>query len=113
MGGRRKILSPNQLAEVSRLFGVLSETSRLVLLQALYEGPLTVSQLIEACAMKQANVSKHLGVLHHHRLVSRQREGNSVRYQIADPAIFALCDLVCSKIERDARCAADLFRRAS
>jgi DNA-binding transcriptional ArsR family regulator len=102
-------MSSAQLAVVGRLFGVLSEPSRLVLLQALHGGPRTVSQLVEDCRMKQANVSKHLGVLHDHYLVKRQREGINVRYQIADPMIFALCNLVCGKMERDTKCAAALF----
>jgi DNA-binding transcriptional ArsR family regulator len=106
---KTKHMSTGQLALVARLFGVLSEPSRLMLLQALRKGPLTVSELIETCAMKQANVSKHLGVLHDHRLVKRQRDGVSVRYQIADPMIFALCNLVCGKMSRDAKCAAALF----
>ena len=59
--------------------------------------------------MKQANVSKHLGVLHNQHLVKRKREGSSIRYQIADPMIFSLCNLVCGKMERDAKCAAALF----
>jgi DNA-binding transcriptional ArsR family regulator len=102
-------MSAPQLAAISRLFAVLSEPSRLVLLQALHGGPLTVSQLVKACAMKQANVSKHLGVLHDHRLVKRKREGISIRYEIADPMIFSLCNLVCGKMERDTKCAAALF----
>jgi DNA-binding transcriptional ArsR family regulator len=102
-------MSLAQLEVVARLFAVLSESSRLVLLQALHGGPRTVSQLVEACAMKQANVSKHLRVLHDHRLVKRQREGISIRYAIADPLIFSLCNLVCGKMERDAKCTAALF----
>ena len=88
---------------------MLSEPSRLSLLQALQARPLTVSELMAECGMKQANVSKHLGVLHDHRLVKRQRDGVSVRYAIADPMIFSLCNLVCSKMERDARQAVSLF----
>ena len=106
-------MSAAQLAAISRLFAVLSEPSRLVLVQALHEGPQTVSQLVAACGMKQANVSKHLGILHLHHLVRRQREGISVRYEIADPMIFALCNLVCGKIERDTKCAAALFHSES
>ena len=106
---KKRKMSAGQLAAVARLFGVLSEPNRLVLLQALHKGPLTVSDLVEACAMKQANVSKHLGVLHNHHLVNRQREGISIRYEIADPMIFALCNLVCGKMERDAKCVAALF----
>ena len=102
-------LTPAILLEVARLFGVLSEPSRLQLLQALHNGPLSVGELIEACGMKQANVSKHLGVLRDHRLVKRSRTGTSVRYQIADPMIFELCNLVCGKMERDAKCTAAMF----
>jgi DNA-binding transcriptional ArsR family regulator len=102
-------MSAAQVAAISRLFAVLSEPSRLVLLQALHDGPLRVSQLVEACRMKQANVSKHLGVLHDHHLVKREREGISVLYEIADPMIFSLCNLVCGKMERDTKRAAALF----
>ncbi len=102
-------LSAGQLEAVARLFGVLSEPSRLALLQALFNGPLTVSQLMDTCGMKQANVSKHLGVLYDHHLVKRERDGASVFYEIADPMIFSLCNLVCGKMEKDARCAAEMF----
>jgi DNA-binding transcriptional ArsR family regulator len=106
---KKKTFSAQQLAAVARLFSVLSEPSRLALLQALQSGPLSVSELVGACGMKQANVSKHLAVLHDHRLVKRQRDGISVLYEIADPMIFSLCNLVCGKMERDAKKAAALF----
>jgi DNA-binding transcriptional ArsR family regulator len=106
---KQRKMSSAQLEAVARLFGVLSEPSRLVLLQALHGGPLTVSQLVKACRMKQANVSRHLGVLHNYRLVKRRREGISIRYEIADPMIFPLCSLVCGKMERDTKCAAAVF----
>lgn len=106
---KKKLLSPTQLEAVARLFSVLAEPSRLALLQALQAGPLTVSELVDQCAMKQANVSKHLGVLHGHRLLNRERNGVSIQYQIADPMIFSLCDLVCRKMERDAKQATELF----
>ena len=80
-----------------------------MLLQALHNGPMSVSELMEACSMKQANVSKHLAVLHDHHLVKRNRDGISVQYEIADPMVFSLCDLVCGKMERDAKQAAALF----
>ena len=102
-------MSLGQLEVVARLFAVLAEPSRLVLLQTLHKGPLTVNELAEACGMKQANVSKHLGVLRDHHLVKRERDGSSIRYQIADPMIFSLCNLVCGKMERDVKCAAALF----
>lgn len=106
---KKNLLSSAQLQSVARLFSILSQPSRLAVLQALHDGPLSVNELVEACDMKQANVSKHLGILHDHRLVSRKREGVSIRYEIADPMIFTLCNLVCGKIKEDAKHAAALL----
>jgi DNA-binding transcriptional ArsR family regulator len=106
---KHRVMSGAQLTAAAFLFAVLSEPSRLQLLQALHDGPLTVGELMKACGMKQANVSKHLGLLHTHHLVKRERRGTSVRYEIADPMIFSLCHLVCGKMERDAEQIAALF----
>jgi len=106
---KNKPLSSHQLAAVARLFAVLSEASRLALLQALHAGPLTVNELVAASGMKQANVSKQLAILHDHHLVKREREGTFIRYEIADPMVFSLCNLVCSKMAKDAKCAVAVF----
>jgi DNA-binding transcriptional ArsR family regulator len=106
---KSKPLSSGQLAAVSRLFAVLSEPSRLALLQLLHDGPMSVTELVEASGMKQANVSKHLAVLHTHHLVKRERDGIIIRYEIADPMIFSLCELVCAKMQRDLKKAAAVF----
>jgi DNA-binding transcriptional ArsR family regulator len=47
----------------------------------------------------QANVSKHLRLLHDSGLVGRRREGTTVYYHLADPSVFQLCDLVCGRLE--------------
>ena len=108
-GRRNKKLSADQLEAVARLFAALSEPSRLALLQALQAGPLTVNELVETCDMKQANVSKQLALLHGHHLVKRERDGTSIRYEIADPMVFSLCQLVCGKMRKDAQCAVAVF----
>ncbi len=102
-------MNPAQIQRASELFSILSEASRLLLLQALMSGPKTVTELIEESGMKQGNVSKQLGILHSARLVSRQRDGNFVYYSISEPMIFNLCNLVCEAIrEQVKRDAADL-----
>jgi DNA-binding transcriptional ArsR family regulator len=106
----KKILSPLQLAEIANLFAILSEPSRLQILQTLRSGARSVTELVAACELKQANVSKQLATLHRARLVDREREGNVVRYFIADPTIFALCELVCGKLKRDATSMASAFK---
>jgi DNA-binding transcriptional ArsR family regulator len=111
MSAVKQKMSAPQLAAVARLFSALSEFSRLVLVQALRDGPLTVSKLVEASGMKQANVSKQLGMLYQHRLVKPQRDGICVRYEVLDPMVFALCNLACGKVGRDVKCAAGVFDR--
>jgi ArsR family transcriptional regulator len=102
-GKKNSSMSDAQVEEAARLFGILSESSRLKLLRALMEKPLTVSELIEATGLKQGNVSKHLGVLLNARFVAREREGNFARYALADKRLYELCDLMCMRIEDDAR----------
>jgi DNA-binding transcriptional ArsR family regulator len=94
--------SASQMQAVAELFAVLSEPSRLSILQTLESGPKSVTQLIEETGMKQANVSKQLGILHKAGLLSRSREGNQVLYKIRMPLVFKLCDLVCGELHREA-----------
>lgn len=87
---------PEPLVElVARRFRVIGEPMRIKLLDRLRDGSATVGELVEALDSSQQNVSKHLGVLHEAGIVSRAKEGTSVRYAIADDTVFALCELVC------------------
>lgn len=99
--GRR--MTPVRLTAVAARFKVLSEPARLQVLDALRGGPLHVSALIEATGLNQANLSRHLGVLHAEGLVSRRRDGLFVFYAIADQSVVELCDLVCGAVESRAR----------
>lgn len=98
-----KSLSDSHIEEIARIFGILSEPSRLKLLRALMEKAMTVSELIEATGMRQGNVSKHLGLLLTAGFVERTSEGNFARYSLEDPTIFELCRLMCSRVEEHAR----------
>ena len=51
---------------------------------------------------RRANVSKHLGILSDAGMVSRRKEGLKTFYEISDPQkIFKLCDLMCSKLQKE------------
>lgn len=96
-----RMLNDEAIELVASRFKVLAEPMRLRILNALRAGERTVSELVELTGANQANVSKHLGVLHQHRLVARRKEGLNVHYRISDPTTFDLCDLVCASLERD------------
>jgi DNA-binding transcriptional ArsR family regulator len=81
-------------------FRVLGEPMRIKLLDRLRDGAATVQELREATGASQQNVSKHLGVLTQAGLVDRHKEGNFVRYAIADEGVFRLCEEVCGGLRR-------------
>lgn len=87
-------LPPSALAPVADYFKVLSELSRLQVLCSLRSGSKNVTEIIEETGLGQANVSKHLKVLAQAGIVSRTPQGVSVYYEIAEPFIFDLCELV-------------------
>lgn len=85
---------------IAAKFQVIAEPMRIKLLDALRDGPATVNELTTVLGSSQQNASKHLGVLHRAGIVSRTKEGNSVRYAIADESVFELCELVCGGMRR-------------
>ena len=90
---------PEQAIEkVANYFQALAEPTRLRILNLLRQEEHNVGELAEACGYTAANMSRHLALLMQQGLVKREGRGNNVYYQIADPTIYALCDLVCNRI---------------
>ena len=92
-------MTPAMLEAVAVRFKVLAEPARLEILSTLMRGPLHVTALMEATGLNQANLSKHLQLLHSQGFVSRRREGLFVHYALADDTVHALCDLMCGAVE--------------
>jgi len=81
-------------------FRVLAEPMRIKILDRLRGGAATVTELQDALGATQQNVSKHLGILHAAGMVARTKDGNHVRYSIADEGVFELCEQVCGGVRR-------------
>ena len=94
-------LTPEVLALIAERFKVLAEPARLQILSCLRKGELTVSDIIEASDLGQANVSKHLQLLHAQGFVSRRKEGLFVYYALADQSVFKVCELMCDRLAAD------------
>lgn len=93
-------LSDEALVQVAAYFQALAEPTRLQILNFLRQQERNVGELAQLCGYSSANISRHLGLLTQHGLVSRETRGNSAYYRIADPAVYELCDLVCGNIAR-------------
>src|SRR2546430_12173398 len=63
---------------------------RLELLDLLAQGPRTVDQLARASKQSVANASQHLQALHAAGLVTRERDGTKVRYELAGDDVLRL-----------------------
>src|ERR671939_1256906 len=63
---------------------------RLELLDLLAQAPRTVDDLARASGQSTANTSQHLKALHAAGLVTRAREGTSVRYSLAGDEVLEL-----------------------
>jgi len=88
------------LKEIAGYFQVLSDATRLQILNLLRGGERNVGELAQLCGCTAANISRHLALLTKHGLVARESRGTSVYYHIADESIYELCDLVCGNIAR-------------
>ena len=97
---RRTSFRPDTLDAIASRFKVLAEPARMHVLNQLRAGPLNVRELIDATKLNQANLSKHLQLLHAHGFVARRRDGLFVVYELADKSVFSLCDIMCGPLER-------------
>jgi len=86
---------------VAGRFKALSDPARLRILNALRGGEFSVTELVEETSLGQANVSKHLALLHTLGFVKRRKDGLFTYYALADKDIFKLCDIMCSRIEAE------------
>lgn len=87
-------LAVGDAERMAERFRALAEPARLQILHALREGEMTVSRLIEATGLGQANLSKHLQLLHAGGFVARRKEGLFVYYTLADVDTLRLLEAV-------------------
>ena len=79
------------LFEAIALMGkAFASPRRLELLDLLAQAPRTVDQLARASEQSMANTSQHLQALHAAGMVTRAREGTSVRYALAGDEALSL-----------------------
>ena len=94
-------LTPALVEQIAERFRTLGEPARLRIVRELMDGECSVGELVDATGLGQANVSKHLKLLHRNGFVARRREGQFVHYRIANADVFTLCEIMCSSVPVD------------
>ena len=96
-------LSDRARERIAERFRALSEPMRLKILERLFRSPASVGEILTSVGGTQANVSKHLALLHAGGLVERRRQGLKTVYSIGDPTLERICAIVCDAVTREAR----------
>lgn len=77
----------------ARFFRVLSDPTRLAILERLLEGPHTVSELVEYLECPQSRVSNHLACLRWCEFVETERLGRQVTYRVKEDRVRAILEV--------------------
>jgi DNA-binding transcriptional ArsR family regulator len=99
----RPLIDPESAAELSALFKMLANDTRLRLLHTLVRaGEMCVSDLAAEVGMAPQAVSNQLQRLADRRVVASRRDGVRLYYRLADPCIAGLLDLGLCLLEETA-----------
>lgn len=75
----------------AKLYKLLANEKRLEILNNIKHQELSVEQLLKITRLPKANLSQHLALLRHSRLVHTRKKGLNVFYKIIDPEIIEPC----------------------
>lgn len=78
----------------ARICKGLADPKRLLILNALRDSELSVTELCDTLDLPQANISQHLGVLRDRGLVVSRRDGQWVYYSLTSNKIIQALDLL-------------------
>ena len=75
-------------------YKILANSKRLEILNLLREQEMPVEELVKILGISRANVSQHLALLRHAKLVTVRRHGLNGYYNIIDPRIVEPCRIL-------------------
>ena len=89
------------LYELSELFKVFGDSTRIRILYALYEEEISVCDLAEVLNLSQSAVSHQLKNLKNARLVKARREGKQIFYSLSDTHVATIIAVGREHIEEE------------
>ena len=78
----------------AEIYKILANSKRLEILNLLREQEMPVEELVKTLGISKANVSQHLALLRHAKLVTVRRNGLNGYYNIIDPRIVEPCRIL-------------------
>lgn len=92
-------LTNDSIQEVSKIFKMISDPTRISILFLLQKEELSVGVIAQSLSMEQSAISHQLKTLKTSRLVKSKRVGKNMIYSIDDLHIFSILEQVSTHIE--------------
>ena len=90
----RPLLGETEVAELSRLFAILANDTRLSMLHVIARsGEASVSDIAEEVGASAQGVSNHLQRMADQNIVATRRDGNRIFYRLIDPCVGGVMEL--------------------
>ena len=86
--------------EINRFGKGISNPARYKIVEALFKGPKTVSEIVAIVAMTQPAVSQHLRTLKESQLVTDERKGQEVYYSLNSEYTLKLLQKLTQEIKK-------------
>ena len=96
---REKMPQEEELYDLSELFKVFGDSTRIRILYVLFEAEMCVCDIAEVLSMTQSAISHQLRLLKQAKLVKNRREGKTVYYSLADDHVRTIIDQGMEHIE--------------
>lgn len=90
-----------ELYDLSELFKVFGDSTRIRILFVLFEAEVCVCDLAETLNMTQSAISHQLKILKQSKLVKNRREGKSIFYSLADEHVRTIIAMGLEHIEEE------------
>ena len=82
------------LARAAEIIKLLGHRERLMILEALEPGELSVTEICEQCGLEQAIGSQHLRRLRQLKVVAGRKDGLNVYYRVIEPKVHHILECI-------------------
>ena len=96
---KKLMVDDREIYDISDFFKIFGDSTRLKILWALDNGPLTVTELCEITEMNKSSISHQLGTLRRSGIVKCRKSGKEVFYMLDDEHIQKVFEVGIEHIE--------------
>jgi ArsR family transcriptional regulator len=82
------------MGETDSVFKALSDPTRREIIKHLRRGPLTSGDIAERFPVAWATISRHLAILRQAGIITAEKNGNSVRYELNATVLQELVEVI-------------------